>query len=455
MLTFVLAGVLLLGVGGASEAQQTAPAWPRLVTAPGRYHAHGGESVKLPCDVTNLGRKSVFWLKGDSSMESRELLVQIRGVRRRPVAVRRFLQDMRTGKMATDGTHLIINNLTEDDAGTYTCTVTWAGQSVTHVLEVTDLGSLQKVVMEYLPPSRSMTVVEGSPVTFACHARGSPQPSVAWYREGTEREVLREGPVLNIAEAGREDAGRYQCLTSSGEDGRRQGTVFTLNVEYVSVRGAQDRVVVRSEYPRAQLTCYVEGYPEPQVLWYQSSGQVTEDARHRFVADRHQHHLQIEDVTVADLGEYQCYVHNGASRDLATLTLTAAPREARILGAELTPRHSTYNLTWEVESITPLRLYMLEYRKGPAAGQWNTTYVGISDTPQGMTYVQSGLLTLDPASTYEVKVRGVTEDNEQGPDMINPFEIVTGGGTKEKISRFFHTALPILSRLPILARTLQ
>lgn len=43
-----------------------------------------------------------------------------------------------------------------------------------------------------------------------------------------------------------------------------------------------------------------------------------------------------------------------------------------------------------------------------------------------MTYVQSGLLTLDPASTYEVKVRGVTEDNEQGPDMTNPFEIVTG-----------------------------
>lgn len=68
-------------------------------------------------------------------------------------------------------------------------------------------------------------------------------------------------------------------------------------------------------------------------------------------------------MTVADLGEYQCYVHNGASRDLATLTLTAAPREARILEAELSPRHPIYNLTWEVESMTPLRLYMLEYRK--------------------------------------------------------------------------------------------
>lgn len=37
------------------------------------------------------GRKSVFWLKGDN-LESRELVMQIRGVRRRPVAVRRFLQ---------------------------------------------------------------------------------------------------------------------------------------------------------------------------------------------------------------------------------------------------------------------------------------------------------------------------------------------------------------------------
>lgn len=43
-----------------------------------------------------------------------------------------------------------------------------------------------------------------------------------------------------------------------------------------------------------------------------------------------------------------------------------------------------------------------------------------------MTYVQSGLLTLDPSSTYEVTVRGVTQDNEQGSDMTSPFEIVTG-----------------------------
>lgn len=39
--------------------------------------------------------------------------------------------------MATQGTSLIINNLRADDVGTYTCTVAWAGQSVTHVLEVT------------------------------------------------------------------------------------------------------------------------------------------------------------------------------------------------------------------------------------------------------------------------------------------------------------------------------
>lgn len=44
---------------------------------------------------------------------------------------------MRTGKLATEGTNLIINSLTTDDVGTYTCTVAWAGQSVTHVLEVT------------------------------------------------------------------------------------------------------------------------------------------------------------------------------------------------------------------------------------------------------------------------------------------------------------------------------
>lgn len=68
-------------------------------------------------------------------------------------------------------------------------------------------------------------------------------------------------------------------------------------------------------------------------------------------------------MTATDLGEYQCYVHNGASRDLATLTLTAAPGEARVLGAEHTPRDLTYNVTWAIESLAPLRLYVLEYWK--------------------------------------------------------------------------------------------
>lgn len=45
-----------------------------------------------------------------------------------------------------------------------------------------DQGSPQKVVMEYLPPSRSLTVAEGGSASFTCHARGTPQPSVTWYR---------------------------------------------------------------------------------------------------------------------------------------------------------------------------------------------------------------------------------------------------------------------------------
>lgn len=43
--------------------------------------------------------------------------------------------------------------------------------------------------------------------------------------------MLREGPVLSIEEAGREDAGRYQCLTSGGAAGQQQGTIFTLDIE--------------------------------------------------------------------------------------------------------------------------------------------------------------------------------------------------------------------------------
>lgn len=264
--------------------------------------------------------------------------------------------------------------------------------------------------------------------------------------------MLREGPVLNLEEAWREDAGRYVCVARSGAE-QREGTSFTLHVQYVAVRAAQEKVVMRTEERRARLTCYVEGYPNPQVSWYRSSGMMTEGATHRFIASAGVHHLEIDQVTPDDLGEYQCYVHNGVSRDLATVTLTASPAEARILEVQPTPRPEIFNVTWVVESVAPLRLYVMEYlKKDAAGGQWNTTYIGVSEQPRGMTYVQSGLVTLDLSSTYEMRVRGVTQDNQQGPDMTQPFEITTGGGASAKIAGLFRTSLPILSRFPAFVR---
>ncbi|XP_045115325.1 protein amalgam-like isoform X2 [Portunus trituberculatus] len=458
MLTFVLVSALLLTVEGQSNGGTQAsrpaarPPGPRLLTMAGRYHAHRGESVTLPCAVSNLGRRSVFWLKGDS-LQSRELVMQIHGIRRRPVAMRQFLQDLRSGKLSTEGTNLIINKVSANDIGTYTCTVAWAGQSVTHVLEVTDTESAEKVVMEYFPPSKNTTVAEGSSVTFACRTPGVAQPSVTWYREGAESEVLQMGPVLQLEEAWRQDAGRYMCATSG--EAEQQGTTFTLHVQYVSVKAAVERIEVRTEDRRARLTCYVEGYPEPQVSWYRNSGQISEGPRHRISAASGQYHLEIEQITTEDLGEYQCYVHNGVSRDLATVTLSAIPGQARVLEAKQTQPPKIYNVTWTVESVLPLRLYILEYGKeGMPSDQRNLTYIGVTTQPRGMTYVESGLLTLDPASTYELRVRGVTQDNQQGPDMTQPFILYTGGGTSAKVARMLRTSLPILSRLPALARNI-
>ena len=65
-------------------------------------------------------------------------------------------------------------------------------------------------------------------------------------------------------------------------------------------------------------------------------------------------------------------------------------------------------------------------QEGVPADQRNLTYIGVTTQPRGMTYVESGLLTFDPDSTYEVKVRGVTQDNQQGPDMTLPFVLSTG-----------------------------
>ncbi|MPC20847.1 hypothetical protein E2C01_013809 [Portunus trituberculatus] len=129
---------------------------------------------------------------------------------------------------------------------------------------------------------------------------------------GAESEVLQMGPVLQLEEAWRQDAGRYMCATSG--EAEQQGTTFTLHVQCinnevmgdrdgsdggggggiadVSVKAAVERIEVRTEDRRARLTCYVEGYPEPQVSWYRNSGQISEGPRHRISAASGQYHLE-------------------------------------------------------------------------------------------------------------------------------------------------------------------
>ena len=52
--------------------------------------------------------------------------------------------------------------------------------------------------------------------------------------------MLREGPVLRLEEAWRDDAGSYMCMTN-GEAEQRQGTSFTLHVQCVCQQGGAGR----------------------------------------------------------------------------------------------------------------------------------------------------------------------------------------------------------------------
>ncbi|XP_042221009.1 lachesin-like [Homarus americanus] len=220
MFTSIL--ILCVGLLALTNPSSSQSRWdPVMITKPEAFLGQVGASITLPCSIRNAGRKSVFWFKGEPPT-GRELIMQVKRIRGKFVVPRQYQRVLQAGKLATQGTDLTINDLTFDDADSYTCSVAWAKQTVTHTLEVVAGGGPDVVSQPspelqvvYDPPSLRASVALGDSTSLNCTATGYPSPTLSWRKEG-EAQILSENSTLTLTEVTTEDAGRYVCTASNG-----------------------------------------------------------------------------------------------------------------------------------------------------------------------------------------------------------------------------------------------
>uniref|UniRef100_I3LIB5 Myopalladin n=1 Tax=Sus scrofa TaxID=9823 RepID=I3LIB5_PIG len=200
---------------------------PHFLQAPGDMVAHEGRLCRLDCKVSGLPPPELTWLLNGQPVlpdASHKMLVRETGVH-----------------------SLLIDPLTQRDAGTYTCVATNKTGQNSFSLELTVVAKEVKKAPVILEKLQNSGVPEGHPVRLECRVIGMPPPVFYWKKDNETIPFTRERiqwhhqipPPMSVRPSG----SRYGSLTSKGLD------IFSAfsSVESTMVYSCSSRSVVESD----------------------------------------------------------------------------------------------------------------------------------------------------------------------------------------------------------------
>ncbi|XP_051234307.1 neogenin 1a isoform X4 [Dicentrarchus labrax] len=151
-----------------------------------------GASVLLPCAATGYPVPHIRWMFGDKLLEESEGRVELLG-----------------------GGSIQISNLTEEDAGIYTCMADNANATIEAQAQLT-----LQVPPQFAKRPANIYAHESMDIVFECEVSGSPAPTVKWVKNGDAVipsdyfKIIKEHnlQVLGLVKS---DEGFYQCLAEN------------------------------------------------------------------------------------------------------------------------------------------------------------------------------------------------------------------------------------------------
>lgn len=218
------------------------------------------------------------------------------------------------GRLTTDvmpgGLALIINALQDSDAGTYTCTATYAN-SVSMVKSVT-LETILAITWVDAPTEQFTTA--GKNYRVKCKVTANPAPLIDWLKngepipEGSNYITETEGLLIQNAQEG--DDGTYTCraiVIETGELKERHIHVEVQTLPVFEVRGEENNRVEVIEGETASIECRAQAKPLPTYYWVKAATQ----QKYMPVNDR-LGTLVINRVSFEDNGDWRCVASNSA-----------------------------------------------------------------------------------------------------------------------------------------------
>ncbi|XP_049281278.1 protein turtle isoform X2 [Anopheles funestus] len=357
-----------------------------------------GEKVQFTCEAKAMpGNVTVRWFREGSPVR------EVAALETR-VTIRK------------DGS-LIINPVSADDSGQYTCEVSngiGEPQSASAYLNIEYPAKVTFTpTIQYLP-FRLAGVVQ-------CYIKANPPLQyVTWTKDKrllepyqTKDIVIMNNGSLLFTRVNQNHQGRYTCTPynaqgTQGSSGHmevlvRKPPAFTVEPDPLYQRKVGESVEMHCDAQEA------EGTSKPNIQWQRRDGQPLQKNRVRI----NNGNITIENLRRSDFGYYQCV----ASNEVATIV------SATQLVIEGTQPHAPYNLSGSATEFSVTLAWMPGYSGGPDYKQDYTIWyreAGVSEwstipvTPSGSTQVT--INRLSPGTTYEFQVIG---KNALGDGMMS------------------------------------
>uniref|UniRef100_A0AAY4D3L5 Contactin 4 n=1 Tax=Denticeps clupeoides TaxID=299321 RepID=A0AAY4D3L5_9TELE len=211
--------------------------------------------------------------------------------------------------------NLYIAKVEPSDVGNYTCVVTNTVTKTRVQGPPTPLVLRSDGIMgEYEPKievqfPEAVPAAKGSTVKLECFALGNPVPSITWRRTdgvpfARKVDVRKTIGVLEIPYFQQEDAGMYECVA---ENSKGRNTVKGKLQFYAPPQLIENPQDVQKAIDESLVwECKATGKPKPMYRWMKNGQSLEPEERIQVVNGA----LSITQLTMADVGMYQCVAGN-------------------------------------------------------------------------------------------------------------------------------------------------
>ncbi|EGT46126.1 hypothetical protein CAEBREN_32012, partial [Caenorhabditis brenneri] len=308
---------------------------PKFITKIKDTKAKKGHSAVFECVVPDTKGVCCKWLKDGREIE---LIARIR-------------VQTRTGPEGHITQELILDNVTPEDAGRYTCIVENTAGKDTCEATLTVIDTLEKKIdnkpPEFIVALQDKTTKTSEKVVLECKVVGEPKPKVSWLHDNktiTQESITIESiegvERVTITSSELSHQGKYTCIAENSEGTSKTEAFLTV----------QDHWKVR-EQETLDLKVTVIGTPAPKVEWFKDDKPINIDNSHIFAKDEGSGHhtLTIKQARGEDVGVYTCKATNEAGEAKTTANMAVQEEiEAPLFVQGLKP--------YEVEQGKPVEL---------------------------------------------------------------------------------------------------